>query len=100
MSDSTDTILARQLHQAALDIIAARTAGDATAEQLARGRLEKLSAAYRQAGHTDDELEAAKSAGVFGGLLVGGARLLRNVAIVAALVIGFLLWLQYRRRES
>lgn len=104
MSDSTDTILARQLHQAALDIIAARNRGDVAGEHAARSRLESLSSAYRGAGHTEDELEAAKSGGIFGGifggLLGGAATLVRNVAIVAALVIGFLLWLQYRRRES
>jgi len=100
VSDSTDTILARQLHQAALDIIAARNRGDVAGEHAARSRLESLSSAYRGAGHTEDELEAAKSGGIFGGLLGGPATLVRNVAIVAALVIGFLLWLQYRRRES
>jgi hypothetical protein len=100
VSDSTDTILARQLHQAALDVVAARERGDVTGEQTARARLESLSSAYRAAGHTSDELEAAKANGMFGGLLGSAATLVRNVAIAAALVIGFLLWLQYRRRES
>lgn len=100
MAESTDTILARQLHQAALDIIAARAAGDVAGEHLARTRLENLSSAYRGAGHTEDELEAAKSGGILGGLLGGAATLARNVAIGAAIVVLFLLWLQYRRRES
>lgn len=100
MADSVDTILARQLHQAALDVVAARDRKDVAGEQAARARLESLSSAYRGAGHTEDELEAAKAGGIFGGLLGGAATVVRNVAILAALVIGFLLWLQYRRRES
>lgn len=100
MADSTDTILARQIHQTARDVVAARNRGDVTGEQAARARLESLSNAYRGAGHTSDELEAAKAGGMFGGLLTGAAVLVRNVAIVAVVVIGFLLWLQYRRRET
>ena len=100
MSLSTDTILARQLHQAALDIIAARNARDAVAEQAARARLTSLSNAYRQAGHTEDELERAKAGGTIGGIIEGVTRILKNAAVLAVIVIGFLLWLQYRGRES
>lgn len=100
MAESTDTILARQLHQAALDIIAARSAGSATEEQAARARLESLSNAYRQAGHTEDELERAKAGNTLAGVIGNVAGLVKNAAVLAAIVIGFLLWLQYRRRES
>jgi hypothetical protein len=96
----TDTLLARELHQAALAIIAARARGDAAALLAAQQRLASLSAAYRQAGHTEDELERAKAGGTIGGLIASITTLVRNAAVLAVLGIGFLLWLQYRSRES
>lgn len=96
MSD-TDTILAKQLHQAALAVAAAKQRGDKVAESQARAQLSNLSNAYRAAGHTEDELEASKSGGILGGLLVGAARFTRNAALLIVLVLGVLLFLKYRR---
>ncbi|HEY6177383.1 MAG TPA: hypothetical protein VIX73_23160 [Kofleriaceae bacterium] len=100
MSD-TDTILAKQLHQAALDVAAARQRGDKVAESQARARLESLSNAYRAAGKTEDDLEAAKEGGLIGQIFAGLARLTRNAAVLIVLgIAAFFLYQWWRRRRA
>lgn len=87
--------LAQQLHQAALDVADARTAGDAVAEGKARERLAALSAAYLSRGKTDDALAAALAGGP--SLLESLTTLTRNAAVLGVLVIALLLWAPWRR---
>lgn len=55
--ESTDTLLYKQLHQAAVDAYQAKVAGNKAAEAAARSRMAAIGAAYRSAGHTQDELD-------------------------------------------
>jgi len=88
--DSTDTILFKQLHQAAIAAYQAKVAGNKAAEEAARKQMVAFGKAYTQAGHSQDELDYIKAhpfatpnplswlqgVGVGGALVAGGLLLL------------------------
>ena len=98
--DNVASILAQQLHQAALAIAEARQRGDAVAESAARSRLDSLSKAYRAAGKTDDELDAAKSGGGLGGLFTNLARTTRNVGFLIGGILAIVIALPLLQRKG